>query len=412
VSDYRQRPQYEVEELLMAVISMFLFKRGSRNAMDNTAGKRNFKKNIEKMFGLSLPDLDTADKLMQKLSPQEIELIKQNLVKRLIIRKVLYKLRFMGIYYIVAIDGTGVNSYNKEPYPECPYKTSKNNVRTWTASVLEAKIVCKNGFSISIATEWLKNPVDKEFDKQDCELKAFVRLAEKLKIQYPRLPMVIAADGLYPNQTVFNICKQNDWRFIFTFKDGNLKSIWEEIELLKKIKGNKTQKRYLSDLKHNITEGYSYINNISYKQYILNVVETFIEKKSKKKKGKDVNEYFSHVTDFVITKQNCQSISHAGRLRWKIENEGFNEQKNGGYNLQHKYSRTSFVASQNYYQCLQIAHMINQLTYKTQKIKEMIKQNDTLKSLMELAVSTLISEDFTVDVLFDEITQNNYQLRY
>lgn len=394
----------------MAVISMFLFKRGSRNAMDNTAGKRNFEKNIEKMFGLSLPDLDTADKLMRKLSPQEIELIKQGLVNQLITRKIFYKLRFMGIYYIVAIDGTGVSSYNKEPYPECPYKTSKNGVRTWTASVLEAKIVCKNGFSISIATEWLKNPVDKEFDKQDCELKAFLRIAEKLKKQYPRLPIVIAADGLYPNKTVFNICKQNNWRFIFTFKDGNLKTIWEEIESLKKINGNETKKVYLSNSKYNITESYSYINNLDYNKFTLNVVETFIEKKSKKKK--DINEYFSHITDFVINKENYKSISHAGRLRWKIENQGFNEQKNSGYNLQHKYSRTSFVASQNYYQCLQIAHMINQLSYKTQKINEMIKQNDTLKSFMEIAISTIILDDFSKEILFDEITQSNCQLRY
>lgn len=410
MSDYRKQPQYEVEELLMAVISMFLFKRGSRNAMDNTVGKRNFEKNIEKMFGLALPDLDTADKLMRKLLPQEIELIKQHLVNQLIKRKIFYKLRFLGIYYIVAIDGTGVNSYNKEPYPECPYKTSKNGVRTWTASVLEAKIVCKNGFSISIATEWLKNPVNKEFDKQDCELKAFLRLAKKIKKQYPRLPIVIAADGLYPNKTVFDICKQNNWRFIFTFKDGNLKTIWEEIELLKKIKGNETKKIYLSNSKYNITESYSYINNLDYNKFSLNVVETFIEKKSKKKK--DINEYFSHITDFVINRENYKSISLAGRLRWKIENEGFNEQKNGGYNLQHKYSRTSFVASQNYYQCLQIAHMINQLTYKTQKIKEMIKQNDTLKSFIEIAISTIILDDFSKEVLFDVITQSNCQLRY
>ena len=347
---------------------------------------------------------------MRKLSPQEIELIKQRLVNQLMTRKIFHKLRFLGIYYIVAIDGTGVNSYNKEPYPECPYKTSKNRIRTWTASVLEAKIVCKNGFSISIATEWLKNPVDKEFDKQDCELKAFLRLAKKLKKQYPRLPIMIVADGLYPNKTVFNICEKNNWRFIFTFKDGNLKTIWEEIELLKKIKGNETKKIYLSNSKFNITESYSYINNLDYNNFTLNIVETFIEKKSKKKK--DINEYFSHITDFVINKENYQNISHAGRLRWKIENEGFNEQKNGGYNLQHKYSRTSFVASQNYYQCLQIAHMINQLTYKTQKINEMIKQNDTLKSFMEIAISTIILDDFSKEILFDEITQSNCQLRY
>lgn len=364
------------------------------------------------MFGVSIPDLDTSDKLLRRLPPWEIELIKQKLVNRLIARKVLYKLRFMGIYYIVAIDGTGVHSYSKEPYPECPYKTSKNGIKTWTASVLEAKIVCSNGFSISIATEWLKNPANKEFDKQDCELKAFVRLAEKIKRLYPRLPIVIAADGLYPNNTVFTICRQNSWKFIFTFKDGNLKSIWEEIGSLKRIKGNETKKSFSADPYYNITHCYSFINGIAYNKSILNVVETFIEKKPKMKNKEDICEHFSHITDLVITSQNCQSISQAGRLRWKIENEGFNEQKNCGYNLQHKYSRTSFVASQNYYQCLQIAHMINQLTYKTQKLKEMIKQNDTLKSFIELAISTIIVDDFNEEVLFDQVLQTNYQLRY
>jgi hypothetical protein len=48
-------------------------------------------------------------------------------------------------------------------------------------------------------------------------------------------------------------------------------------------------------------------------------------------------------------------------LRWKIENEEFNTQKCGDYDLEHKYSRTSYKGLQNYYTCLQIAHAINQL---------------------------------------------------
>ena len=45
----------------------------------------------------------------------------------------------------------------------------------------------------------------------------------------------------------------------------------------------------------------------------------------------------------------------------RIENEGFNTQKHHGYALQHKYARVSWPAAKNYYQCLQIGHLINQL---------------------------------------------------
>jgi hypothetical protein len=410
VHDYRQRPQYEVQELLMAVIAMFLFKRGSRNSMDNTMKKGLFAKNLESIFACSFPDLDTSNKLLKILSPEELELIKHKLISRLIVRKVLNKFRVFGLYYVVAIDGTGVQSFDKEPYPECPYKVSKNGVYTWMASVLEAKIVCSNGFSFSIATEWLKNPANKEFDKQDCELKAFARLADKLKTSYPRLPIIIAADGLYPNKTVFDICKNNNWNYIITLKDGNLKSIWEEIESLKKIGGVEENKKYRIDTSYHITENYTFINDLEYKnKYNLNVVEATVNKKHKKNDSQK-KEYFAHITDIPINKSNCSLISHTGRLRWKIENEGFNEQKNGGYNLQHKYSRTSFNASQNYYQCLQIAHIINQLAHKSSKIKDMIVGNDSIKSFMECAMALIMWQEFENNIL--QGINANCQFRY
>lgn len=411
VSDYRERPQYEVHELLMAVMCMFLFKRGSRNSMDNTVKKGNFAKNLEKMFGCTFPDLDTSDKLLRKLAPKEIEGIKQKLISHLITRKVLNKFRVFELYFVVAIDGTGVQSFDKEPYPECPYKVSKNGVFTWTASVLEAKIVCNNGFSFSIATEWLKNPVDKEFDKQDCELKAFVRLSGKLKKSYPRLPMIIAADGLYPNQTVFDICRDNSWNYIITLKNGNLKSVWEEIKSLKKIGGTGTDRKYKIEPNYQIVEDYTFTNNIEYKNnHNLNVVEVAINKKHLKNESK-TEVYFAHITDFSISNSNCSIISHAGRLRWKIENEGFNEQKNGGYCLQHKYSRKSFNATQNYYQCLQIAHMINQLAHKANKIKEMICNNDTLKSFMESTLALIMWQELECSSIW-AMDNTKCQFRY
>ena len=63
-------------------------------------------------------------------------------------------------------------------------------------------------------------------------------------------------------------------------------------------------------------------------------------------------------------KEKVRHIGHAGRLRWKIENEGFNTQKNGDYQLEHKYCRKSYNGMKNYYTLLQLAHAINQLIEK------------------------------------------------
>ena len=60
-----------------------------------------------------------------------------------------------------------------------------------------------------------------------------------------------------------------------------------------------------------------------------------------------------------------------------IENEGFNTQKNLGYALEHKYSRTSYQAVRNYYQCLQIAHLIEQVALLATVFIKLIKRCKT-----------------------------------
>jgi len=52
--------------------------------------------------------------------------------------------------------------------------------------------------------------------------------------------------------------------------------------------------------------------------------------------------------------------NRGGRSRWKVENEGFNIQKNGGFNLEHAYS-TRPEPIKNWYLLLQIGHLILQL---------------------------------------------------
>jgi hypothetical protein len=82
-----------------------------------------------------------------------------------------------------------------------------------------------------------------------------------------------------------------------------------------------------------------------------------------KKPGKQESKHL-WLTNFAIDFKNVDTLPNGGgRLRWKAENEGFNVQKNGGYNMEHTYSRDP-NASKVFYLLLQIAHMIFQLMEK------------------------------------------------
>ena len=71
------------------------------------------------------------------------------------------------------------------------------------------------------------------------------------------------------------------------------------------------------------------------------------------------------LTDGIPLNQNTveEIANHGGRCRWKIENEGFNTQKNGGYQLEHPYS-TDDVSMKCWNELLDIAHILRQLIEK------------------------------------------------
>jgi hypothetical protein len=274
-------------------------------------------------------------------------------------------------------------------------------------NAVEAKLVCSNGFALSLETEWIKNA--SSMDKQDCERKAFTRLSERLKKDYPRLPVLIPADGLYPYEGVFEACRTNARQYLFTFKDGNLKSVWEQVEddLSGKRKDEKTH-FLLNQKEHVIQQKIRWINGLKYKSFTLNWIEC-VETETKEGNTKETR--FVHLSSMSVDHDSAVQISRHARLRWKIENEGFNTQKNHGYYLEHKFSRTNFTATRNYYQCLQIAHMINQFVEYEISFQKKLHQKDTFGTLWSWANATLMMDIFD-DVFLSEVFKTDCQLRY
>lgn len=370
-ADPRKRKKYLISELFTAAIAMFIFKEGSRNEMNLDRRDKQFTKNYKRIFGLRLPQMDAVEDLFRLLKEEELEKLKAELLSSLIENRVLDKYRLFG-HFQIAIDGTGTGSFKKNYSGECLHRT-RGDTTTYFDYVLEAKLVTSNGFCLSLATEWVSNS-GQEYDKQDCELKAFVRLAAKIKKFFPRLPICICADGLYPNKTFFDTISEYKWHYIVTFKDGNLRSLWEEINLLPTGAFSSCLHEMICQT-NRIQQKITWINGLLYGNHFVNWIQCE-ETVTHTKTGESATTKFVQLTNWNIEKTTAKQISDSGRLRWKIENEGFNIQKNHQYNLEHKYSRVSFLAVKNYYQCLQIAHLINQLVEHS---TEIVKLKDDLK---------------------------------
>ncbi len=114
IADHRKKTDYDISELLLGAISLFLFKQGSRNSFNNDRKDDDFIANYKKLFGMRLPHQDTINDLFRVLNPLALEKFKTSMIRELIEKKVLHQWRLLGKYFRVAIDGTGINSYTQK----------------------------------------------------------------------------------------------------------------------------------------------------------------------------------------------------------------------------------------------------------------------------------------------------------
>ncbi len=374
--------KYDTDLLIFTMIMKNACSITSMSSMSERFNKEECIENMAIVLGYDsleeLPHYDTINDFLCRLQPIELEKIRDFMIKELLRKRSLEGYRLLNRYWCIAIDATRLYSFTERHCKHCLKAEYKNEetgeiVRTsYYHNVLEAKLIIGD-MVFSIATEFIENE-DENVSKQDCELNAFKRLAPKLKRKFPRLPICMLGDSLYACEPVFEICRKNKWRFLLRFKEGSIKSVAREF-------------RIVSELQERESADCTWVNDIDYNQKPVHLIEAEeIDDKVKKS--------FVFITDIRITRSNAAKIVCAGRSRWKIENEGFNNQKTKLYYIEHANSR-NYNAMQNHYLITQITDIMRQLYEKgADKIK------DLNKGIKE--ISSCLLESFRTRILTAE----------
>ncbi|MCP4399052.1 MAG: transposase family protein, partial [bacterium] len=175
IPDCRHQSEYRLVEILGAGLFLFVFKKGSRNAMNNERDEPEFQRNYMRLFTLKLPHMDTVDHVLAVLDPGHLERLNVTLMQVILAKKILRPFRLHDEWYRVVIDGTQVMTVQEGHCPNCLHRTFKNGTTQYFHNVVAAKLGCPNGFCLPLASVWLAN--QEEYDTQDCELKGWRRLA-------------------------------------------------------------------------------------------------------------------------------------------------------------------------------------------------------------------------------------------
>ena len=373
--------EYGTDIILFVMIMKNITALESMNQMTTEFNKDECINNIAKTLGYEeldeLPHYDTINDFLKRLKPAEIEKIRDYMIRELFKKRCLEKYRLLDKYWTIAVDATGLATFREKHCDHCLKREYKNEdtgeveKTIYFHYVLEAKLVVGN-MVFSIDTEFIEN--EEVYEKQDCEIEAFKRLAKRLKKKYKRLPICILGDSLYAVEPIFQICKNNRWRYIFTFKEGRTKSIWEEFQELK-------------ELETNYFKGCTWVNTIGYQKSLVNVVEAKLTENEKEKN-------FCYITNLAINKNNVEKIVAAGRSRWKIENEGFNNQKNIKNNIEHLCCLDP-NAMKIHYLLVQIADILRQLFEQGYELIRDIKS--TIKEISSRLLESFRKEFLTIE---------------
>jgi len=358
---------YERRFLAWWGIALYLFQLGSRRQLDLQleATGTHVLANLNRLANTAhatRPVHDTLDHFLEHSRAGAFADLRTKMVRRLLRMKVLDSARLAG-RLVLLVDGTGLLCWRRRHCDECLVQRHKN-VTLYLHKVLEAKLLGPAGVVLSVGSEFIENDDARaaagkgaEAVKQDCELKAFSRLAPKLKKVFPQLGIVLAGDSLFACGRVLQLAKEHRWKYVLTFKEGHMPAVWAEFQRLLPLCPRQRLERETAD---GVRRVYRWVQDLTYQDdegrwwqfHALECVETL---------PTGEKNYFAWITNLFVSAKTVEDIAwKGGRYRWKIENEGFNRQKNSGLNLEHVYSIDP-EKWKAYYYLLQIAFIIIQL---------------------------------------------------
>lgn len=408
LEDPRKFWTYETEVMLMTVIMKNICCIGSMQQMTDEFLKDECVKNLCTVLGVPehefLPHYVTMNEFLAKMDTGELEKLRSQMIHTLLRRRKFEDARLLGKYWMVIFDATGLFHFKERHCPHCLKKVLDRGTGDERAvyyhHVLEAKLVLGNGFVVSMGTEFIENE-NEDVPKNDCETKAFKRLADRLKKDYPRLNICVLADSLYASEPVFEKCiRDNSWHCLIRYKDGSIPSVAEEYRSICGFGGSDSleaaiAREYPRRGKVNKKLHMEWVPGIDYRGYSLTLLALEIEE-TQEKSGKTKRLTFQWLTDLAVDHRNAAEFADAGRGRWCIENQGFNIQKNVRYDIQHANS-TNYNAMKCHYLLTQIADILMQLYEKgrpgIRKAKKTIKNisSGLLKSFAHLLTEEDIS---------------------
>jgi hypothetical protein len=377
-----KKRRHKLTVLLLYGLLMFVFQFASRRETNREMTRPQFMATLQRLFPEidTLPHADTLYRLLRDIDLAHLELAHVDLVRRLI-RGKRFRRYLINHCYPIAIDGSqklaGDTLWAEQLLQRTVGKEESRHTQ-YFVYVLEASLAFHNGLVIPLLSEFLEHALgDSEAEKQDCELRAFRRLSERLKTLFPRLPILLLLDGLYANGPVMQRCHAHHWQFMIVLKDKDLPSVWQEFNALLALQPQTRPQTWGKR-----RQRFSWVNDIDYafgpngRQHLkLHVVVCEESWERIDEQARTVTETSRHawLSSQPLNPENVHERCNLGaRHRWGIE-AGFLVEKHQGYHYEHAFA-LDWNAMRGYHLLMRLAHVFNTLARFTRQLRRLYQE--------------------------------------
>ena len=334
------------------MLMTFLLRSGSRNALDADRNSGLLPENMVRLCETpwdverlgarrTITCSENARHHAARVDPAEVALIPLKMARRLMSMRLPDSSRLLGRWWLIGVDGTLRDRGRKTPRGASRYRY-----------VVEAKLVGPMGTMFHLMSDFVdvRDPIR---EKEDCELNAFLRISERLKAQFPHLPICLLLDGLYPVRCVFDRCADYGWKFIATLKEGRQPQAWEEAVETMMMSLENVSRGFREGEDGTVEQTLRWTRHIPFGQHEFDVLFSG-------EVGPACASLWVWTTNFRIDTDNAYEIANRGGRSREGEENVFNVQKNGSFGLEHAFCANDW-ASENYHLMMQAAYTLTQL---------------------------------------------------
>lgn len=370
INDKRRSPTISLPDSLMSTLAIYSLKIPSLLKFEELkANEKKSVENIKTIYSIKNVPSDTQMRtIIDDVNPEDIRPAFKNIFRELQTKKKLDPFKFLGNYYLLAIDGTGYYYSKKTQCECCMIHNSEKRGLSYRHHLLGASIIhpdCKE--VIPICPE----PITKKdgLKKNDNELVAVKRFLTKFREDHPKLNVVVVEDALFSNGPHIKELYKYQMSFIIGVKEAGNPSLYSFAETAKRLGqfGEFEQVNYSgTKIVKKVVHKINFVNSISlnfvHEDLKVNFLEYFETTTWTDSKGifHEKKQKFSWITNINLNNSNVMKVMRGARCRWKIENETFNTLKNQGYNFEHSYGHGTKNLCTNFVYLMMLAFLIDQ----------------------------------------------------